>query len=167
MEPAESFPAALSPWGWEVVFCLSHSANRRLGLSMHRSYLVLTAFLGQLLGKCWLLIKASIFSPRSAHQPHQGLVANGSLVTINLGQIVTACCGFAPLLSRYCSSWKRQGKMEKRPLTLSCFSLPFPLFLFLSLLAHLLPPPEIADISAVQHFCFSHRKKQRLTQSQH
>ena len=57
---------------------LSHSANRRLGLSMHRSYLVLTAFLGQLLGKCWLLIKASIFSPRSAHQPHQGLVANGS-----------------------------------------------------------------------------------------
>jgi len=57
---------------------LSHSANRRLGLSMHRSYLVLTAFLGQLLGKCWLLIKASIFSPGSPQQPHQGLLANGS-----------------------------------------------------------------------------------------
>ena len=57
---------------------LSHSANRRLGLSMHRSYLVLTAFLGQLLGKCWLLIKASIFSPQSTQQPHQGLVANSS-----------------------------------------------------------------------------------------
>ncbi|XP_021239032.1 uncharacterized protein LOC110391465 [Numida meleagris] len=28
---------------------LSHSANRRVGLSMHRTYLVLTAFLGQLL----------------------------------------------------------------------------------------------------------------------
>ena len=56
--------------------------------------------------------------------------------------------------------------MEKRPLTLSCFSLPFPLFLFLSLLAYLLPPPEIAAISAVPHFCFSHRKKQILPQSQ-
>lgn len=58
--------------------------------------------------------------------------------------------------------------MEKRPLTLSCLSLPFPLslFLFLYHLAYLLPPPEIAAISAVPHFCFSHRKKQSLTQSQ-
>ena len=57
---------------------LSHSANRRLGLSMHRSSLILTAFLGQLLGKCWLLIKASIFSPGSAHQTYQVFLANSS-----------------------------------------------------------------------------------------
>ena len=56
----------------------SHSANRRLGLSMHRSSLIFTAFLGQLLGKCRLLIKASIFSPRSPHQPQWGFVANSS-----------------------------------------------------------------------------------------
>ena len=59
--------------------------------------------------------------------------------------------------------------MEKRPLTLSCLSLPFPLslFLFLYHLAYLLPPPEIAAISAVPHFCFSHRKKQTQPKSQY
>ena len=33
---------------------LSHSANGQVGLNMHLKYLILTAILGQLLGKSWL-----------------------------------------------------------------------------------------------------------------
>ncbi|KAK2527238.1 hypothetical protein Q9966_010458 [Columba livia] len=47
--PPEWFPIALVSQGWEVLF-YSHSVNKQIGLSMHLGYLVLTAFLGQLLG---------------------------------------------------------------------------------------------------------------------
>ena len=52
---------------------LSHSTNRRVGLSMHLGYLVLTVFLGQLLGKSCLFINAYFFSSSSenSHQPYQ------------------------------------------------------------------------------------------------
>ncbi|KAK2527240.1 hypothetical protein Q9966_010460, partial [Columba livia] len=48
-DPPEWFPIALVSQGWEVLF-YSHSVNKQIGLGMHLGYLVLTAFLGQLLG---------------------------------------------------------------------------------------------------------------------
>ena len=51
---------------------LSHSANRSVGLDMHLRYLILTAFLGQVLGKSWLSINKYFFFPcGNYHQPYQ------------------------------------------------------------------------------------------------
>jgi len=50
---------------------LSHSPNREVGLSMHLGYLILMAFLGQLLGKSLLFINTHFFPPGNACQLYQ------------------------------------------------------------------------------------------------
>ena len=51
-------------WGLGGAFLtLSHSANRQVGLDMNLGYLILTAFVGQVLGKSWLSINKYFSSP--------------------------------------------------------------------------------------------------------